>query len=74
MTLIHMQSEKGRVAMMRSMETRASSRAQQPGPSGSAAHRRQALVQEIRQRGHCTVITAIRTASEVGEFYLVSFD
>jgi hypothetical protein len=41
MTLIHMQSEKGRVAMMRSMETRASSRAQQPGPSGSAAHRRQ---------------------------------
>ncbi len=38
-TLMHMQSEKGRVAMMRRMETRASSRAQHPGPSGSAAKR-----------------------------------
>ena len=39
-TLMHMQSEKGRVAMMRRMETPASSRAQQPGPSGSAARKR----------------------------------
>ena len=37
LTLIHMQSENGSVAMMRRMETRAKSRAQQPGPSGSAA-------------------------------------
>ena len=37
LTLIHMQSENGSVAMMRRMETRAKSRAQHPGPSGSAA-------------------------------------
>ena len=35
--MIHMQSENGSVAMMRRMETRAKSRAQHPGPSGSAA-------------------------------------
>jgi hypothetical protein len=35
-TLIHMQSENGRVAMMSRMETKARRRAQQPGPSGSA--------------------------------------
>ena len=35
-TLIHMQSEKGKVAMMRMMETMAKRSAQQPGPSGSA--------------------------------------
>jgi hypothetical protein len=36
-TLMHMQREKGRVAMMSRIETRARRRAQQPGPSGSAA-------------------------------------
>ena len=36
LTLMHMQSENGRVATMRRMETRARRRAQQPGPSGSA--------------------------------------
>ena len=36
LTLIHMQSEKGSVAMIRRIETRAKRRAQQPGPSGSA--------------------------------------
>ena len=36
LTLIHMQSENGRVAIIRMMETIASRSAQQPGPSGSA--------------------------------------
>ena len=33
---MHMHREKGNVAMIRSTETKASRRAQQPGPSGSA--------------------------------------
>lgn len=41
LTLIHMQSENGRVAMMRRMDTRAKRRAQHPGPSGSAVKKGQ---------------------------------
>ena len=33
---MHIQSEKGNVATMRRIDTKASSRAQHPGPSGSA--------------------------------------
>jgi hypothetical protein len=46
---MHMQSEKGRVAMMRRMETRASSRAQHPGPSGSAAKKRKQMFRNNAQ-------------------------
>ncbi len=44
-TFMHMQSENGSVAMMSRMETSASRRAQQPGPSGSAARESEKLFQ-----------------------------
>jgi hypothetical protein len=55
-TLMHMQSEKGSVAMMRRMETRASNRAQHPGPSGSAAKRESkcsGIIHKINYRWCC---------------------
>ncbi len=47
-----MQSENGRVAMMRRMETRASRRAQQPGPSGSAEIINRIIVVEFAYCDH----------------------
>ena len=58
-----MQSEKGRVAMMRRMETRAKSRAQQPGPSGSAGKEKNELLNELLNINSVIVFSLLESLS-----------